>query len=491
MQVFHETKYTEAVIERNTMSYIYFSEQETETANATDIAAYLTAHGETVKRVGREKVWDSPSGKVSLNGSVWYSQYEQVGGGAINFVRRYFGKSFPEAVRDLLGQSVGSETKPVVYECREEEKMPFAAPQKHTDMRRVYGYLLNERCLDRDVVYAFAHAGLLYEEPEYHNAVFLGVDEDGTPRHAQKRSTSHASDFKNNVAGSDAYYSFHWNGTGDRLYVFEAPIDMLAYISLHKENWQQHSYVALCSTADRAAIRMLKSNPALKNIYLCLDHDSAGIEGTYRIAGNIRAVGQYNLWRVLPKHKDFDEDLKALHGKTAIPAGSHKKMDVFMSLCDQVQTELLEELPEMCRGERAKQYRLDRLFGVVRSVLSDAERCDDPERRINCYKEAGKALLLGTSPGHTAADIEKSVCAVRTLYQPHRDYDSAERLAADISSDLAGLEAHVNRKDAFAESEAEGICLSLQRIVVNCFRECGNILRESREENAQGFTITQ
>ena len=35
------------------------------------------------------------------------------------------------------------------------------------------------------------------------------------------------------------------------------------------------------------------------------------------------------------------------------------------------------------------------------------------------------------------------------------------------------------------------ICLSLQRIVVNCFRECGNILRESREENAQGFTITQ
>lgn len=166
MQVFDETKYTESVIERNTMSYIYFSEQEKETANATDIAAYLTAHGETVKRVGREKVWDSPSGKVSLNGSVWYSQYEQVGGGAINFVRRYFGKSFPEAVRDLLGQSVGSETKPVVYECREEEKMPFAAPQKHTDMRRVYGYLLNERCLDRDVVYAFAHAGLLYEEPE-------------------------------------------------------------------------------------------------------------------------------------------------------------------------------------------------------------------------------------------------------------------------------------------------------------------------------------
>jgi hypothetical protein len=80
---------------------------------------------------------------------------------------------------------------------------------------------------------------------------------------------------------------------------------------------------------------------------------------------------------------------------------------------------------------------------------------------------------------------------VRTLYQPHRDYNSAGRLAADISSDLAGLEAYVNRKDAFAETEAEGIRLSLQRIAVNCFCECGNIIRENREEDAQSLTIAQ
>lgn len=224
------------------MAYIYFSEQEKEAANATDIATYLTTHGEAVKRVGREKVWHSPSGKVSLNGSVWYSQYEQTGGGAINFVRKYFGKSFPEAVRDLLGQNVGTDVVPREKTAYAEDKTEFAAPEKHTDMRRVYGYLLNERCLDRDVIHAFAHAGLIYEEPEYHNAVFLGMDENGTPRHAQKRSTVPASDFKNNVAGSNADYSFHWNGTSDHLYVFEAPIDLLAYISMHQNGWQEHSY---------------------------------------------------------------------------------------------------------------------------------------------------------------------------------------------------------------------------------------------------------
>ncbi|MCM1124517.1 MAG: hypothetical protein NC416_18235, partial [Eubacterium sp.] len=190
-------------------------------------------------------------------------------------------------------------------------------------------------------------------------------------------------------------------------------------------------------------------------------------------------------------NKDFDEDLKALHGKMAIPAGHHEKMDTFMSVCNQVQAELQEELPEMCRGERAKQYRMDRLFRVVRAILSDAGRSDDCEQQINCFKEAGKALLLSASPEQTAEAMEKSVCAVRNLYQPHRDYDRSDRLAAEISTDLAGLEAHVNRKDAFTENEAEDIRTSLQRIAMNCFRACGNILRECQKETAQGFAITQ
>lgn len=77
-------------------------------------------------------------------------------------------------------------------------------------------------------------------------------------RDIQKRSTNPTSDYKGNVTGSDIAYAFHHTGTSDRLFVFEAPIDMLSYISMHKNHWEHHSYVALCSTADCAAIRMLK-----------------------------------------------------------------------------------------------------------------------------------------------------------------------------------------------------------------------------------------
>ena len=177
-----------------------------------------------------------------------------------------------------------------------------------------------ERLIDREVINRFVKDELIYEDAEYHNAVFVGKDRNGTPVHAQKRATSAKTTFKGNLESSIAEYSFHFDGSSEYLFVFEAPIDMLAYISLHKNGWDKHSYVALCSTADRAAIQMLKDNPHLKTVYLCLDNDNAGLLGCKRVADSIHALGKYEVWRVPPQHKDWDEDLKALHGREAIPA---------------------------------------------------------------------------------------------------------------------------------------------------------------------------
>ena len=302
------------------MPYINFTEQEKASANASSIVDYLTAHGEKVERAGREYVWEAPSGKVSISGSQWFSQYELVGGGAINFVQKFFGLSYPDAVRSLLGSNAGEE---VIGERRPpiiKPKKPFELPEQHTDMRRVYGYLMYERLIDRQIINRFAKDGLIYEDAKHHNAVFIGKDKDGKIVHAHKRATSAKSDFKGNLDSSIAEYSFHFNGPSEYLFVFEAPIDMLAYISMHKNGWENHSYVALCSTADRAALQMLKDNPQLKTVYLCLDNDNAGQLGCERISKAIHELGEYSVWRVPPQNKDWDEDLKALNGREAIPA---------------------------------------------------------------------------------------------------------------------------------------------------------------------------
>ena len=302
------------------MPYIKFTEQEKASANSASIVDYLTTHGESVERVGREFVWEAPSGKVSINGSEWYSQYELVGGGAVNFVQKFFGLSYPDAIRSLLGNNAG---EAVIGERKEPNirpKKPFELPEKHTDMRRVYGYLMHERLIDLQVLNRFVKEGLIYEDATHHNAVFVGVDGSGKPVHAHKRATSAKSDFKGNLDSSIAEYSFHFNGSSEYLFVFEAPIDMLAYISMHKKGWDKHSYVALCSTADRAVIQMLRDNPSLKTVYLCLDNDSAGLLGCQRIAESIHGLGDYTIWRVPPNFKDWDEDLKALNGREALPA---------------------------------------------------------------------------------------------------------------------------------------------------------------------------
>lgn len=296
------------------MPYIKYTEQDKQSAYAASIVDYLISQGEKVKKVGREHVWEAPSGKVSINGSEWYSQYERVGGNAVGFLQHFFGLSYPQAVGALIGKD---NAVPMTTERKEQKtcaKKEFVLPQANENNRRAFAYLTKDRKIDKDIVAHFVSEGLIFEDTKYHNAVFVGINKEGQAVHAHKRATASGSDYKGNVEGSAAEYSFHFKGTSENLYVFEAPIDMLAYISMNKNGWKDHSYVALCSTADRAVMQMLKDDPNLNTVYLCLDNDTAGQLGCERIAEAIHAYGDQTVWRIIPENKDWDEDLMARHG---------------------------------------------------------------------------------------------------------------------------------------------------------------------------------
>ena len=152
--------------------------------------------------------------------------------------------------------------------------------------------------------------GLLYEDAEYHNCVFIGRDENGKPGHCHKRST--VSRFKQTVEGSRSEYAFHYNGKDDTIFAFEAPIDMLAYISMHPVDWQQHSYVALCSVSEKALMHQLDTHPLLNRIVLCLDNDRAGQEAVDRIKNSLLEKGYTDIRVQIPLNKDWDEDLQEI-----------------------------------------------------------------------------------------------------------------------------------------------------------------------------------
>ena len=285
--------------------YIHFTEQQKTQARQTDIAELLRSQGETLKRSGSESEWMDGGQKVTIRGNLWYHQYEQVGGDAVDFVRRFYNKSYPEAMEYLLGGSGG--TLAVSPSVQKEEK-PFVLPPKNDNMRRVFAYLLNRRGIDREVLYAFVHKGMIYESADYHNAVFVGFDSNGNAKHAHKRGTGSESSYKGNVSGSQPEYSFHWSGQSDTLYLFEAPIDMLSFISMQKEGWRQHSYAASCSVSDKVLFQTLKDNPNIRQVVLCLDSDEPGQTAAKRIADKLFVQGIASEILV-PVHKDWNEDL--------------------------------------------------------------------------------------------------------------------------------------------------------------------------------------
>jgi len=240
--------------------------------------------------------------------------------------------NYPDAVQLLLGSEAA--TAPVTeyrygqrdqqhgYGCQQDSgRKPFEMPPANENMRRVYAYLIKQRCIGRDVIYHFAHRGLIYEDAQYHNAVFVGKDQEGNPRHAHKKSTSlNDSSFRANQTGSEAAFSFHHIGQSNTVYTFEAPIDMLSFLTLYPKQWQQDSYVTLCSVADHALFRQLESNPHLKRVILCLDNDEAGRQAMEKIAAKLAAKGYDDVSVLLSQNKDWNEDCKAQQGIKLIPA---------------------------------------------------------------------------------------------------------------------------------------------------------------------------
>ena len=318
------------------MPYIPFTDEQKQLANSVDLAEYLRVRGEKLERVGREHklIYCDSSGRhdsITLRGSTWFDHKNHVGGGAIKFMQEFYGMDFQTAVQELLGQRVTplSHSPPKV--SAKEEKKEFRLPQANTNMHRVYAYLIKQRFIAPEVITHFAKQHTLYEDKEHHNAVFVGIDENGVPRQASKRSTnSYGNSFRITCQGSDTRYSFAHFGESKRLYVFEAPIDMMSFLTLYPKDWQKHSCIAMNGVYENAVLTALKNHSNLREIVLCVDNDEGGIEAVDRLRDILHENGYPNVKRLAPEFKDWNECLKSQNGVEPLPAVPHKRKDEYL-----------------------------------------------------------------------------------------------------------------------------------------------------------------
>ncbi len=284
---------------------IRFTEEQKRRANEADLVNLLERCGQQVKKKGSQYVWKDKDRDVSIKDNLWYHHYEQTGGNTVGFVMKFFHLPYPEALKFILDEDVQTITAKPVYKAPDK---PFRLPEKNNDMKRAFAYLVKTRGINCDLVKAFADAGLIYESAKYHNVVFAGTDKDGIPRHAHKRTTASKEVWRANEPGSDNRYTFNWRGKSDRAYLFEAPIDMLSYITMYCPLWSDDSFIAACSVSDKALKQFLEDRPDIKQVYICFDNDPPGQKAAAGIRQRLSDMG-ISCEILVPALKDWNEDL--------------------------------------------------------------------------------------------------------------------------------------------------------------------------------------
>ena len=85
----------------------------------------------------------------------------------------------------------------------------------------------------------------------------------------------------------------------------------MSYITLHPDNWQQHSYIALMGVSGKALMQFLKEREDTETIVLCLDNDEAGNQAIVRLTAEVQRLGKSLLVQTDQSiAKDWNEDLQ-------------------------------------------------------------------------------------------------------------------------------------------------------------------------------------
>ncbi len=333
-----------------------YTNEQIQRANDSSLETYLRKKGEQLKPSGTEfiLIYTDSTGthdSITIRNNKWYDHKNGIGGYPIQFMKEFYGLNFREALKELLygeepmlngwtdssesvsnykKQNVKNDEPKIKEEINIPKKAEFILPVKANNNDRLFEYLTEKRHISKKVVEKFVDKGLIYQESKYGNVVFLGTDENGVPKSASKKSTSNSGKkFRIKVTGSDTSFGFCWRGESERVFVFEAAVDLMSFITLSKGDWENNNYIALDGLSPKPLLRFIEENKNIKEVYLCLDYDIAGIEAGEKINDILDEMygDKINTVVINPLYKDWNEELKAKNGKEATAIQMHPKKE--------------------------------------------------------------------------------------------------------------------------------------------------------------------
>lgn len=303
------------------MSDNKFTDQELDICRNTDVAALAESLGYTVTHHHKWQTLKEAQHIVIKQNTRYYDNYKKEWGDAVTFVQEHKNLSFPETVEFLLAFNGQMREQPIQQApqkapVKKKEPVEFVLPEPNSDFKKVFSYL-RKRGVSYQVIKNFVDAGLLYEDKEHHNCVFVGKDADGKAVFAFKRGTydKDGVDFKGDVDGSNKDIAFRLpcDPELDMVRVYESPIDLMSDMTMRR--FITRNSVALCCLGDNALASYLKENPHIKRIDLCLDNDQWGRQAAERMKEKYEKSGYEVRDFTPPKGKDWNEYLQIKNEK--------------------------------------------------------------------------------------------------------------------------------------------------------------------------------
>ena len=248
--------------------------EQIESAKKVDILDYILKYEpDNIRRIGNAHyLKDHESFEIS-NG-LWNWHSHGIGGkNVVDYLIKIRGFSFVDAVSHLTGDKV-THTYVTPNTRPPPERNPFTLPPRNKDNNQVIAYLQN-RGIDKQLISDCIRRGSLYESAQWHNAVFVGRDENGKARYASLRGTT--GDFKRDAYGSDKRFGFLLppkDKNSDTVATFESAVDALSHQSLCPDfdGWR----LSLGSTALIALTNFLELHKNVISVLACTDNDDAG-----------------------------------------------------------------------------------------------------------------------------------------------------------------------------------------------------------------------
>ena len=474
-----------------------YTNEQIQRANDSSLETYLRKRGEQLKPSGTEfiLIYTDSTGthdSITIRNNKWYDHKNGIGGYPIQFMKEFYGLNFREALKELLygeepmlngwtdsSESVSNHKKQNVkneeyksiaknkkqvkvydepkntnQEINIPKKPEFILPVKTNNNDRLFEYLTEKRYISKEVVEKFVDKGLIYQESKYGNIVFLGTDKNGVPKSASKKSTSNnGKNFKIKVAGSDTSFGFCWRGKSERVFVFEASVDLMSFITLSKEDWENDNYIALDGLSPKPLLRFIEENKNIKEIYLCLDYDIAGIEAGEKISDILDEIycDKINTVIINPLYKDWNEELKAKNGKEAIAIQIHpKKEGCKKTIKNLISLNKNDENKYIAwRDENYKQngtnFYIDQIKRDFVLIEKSAEILDDENIKILRgaflrIADISASIICKSMKDNTISTYIDLMLQIEDEYKPYKDKCSMKNRISEIKEQIGYLE---------------------------------------------------